>query len=133
MRGGRTLETVLTFLAYLVFGVLAGIVGTVAHRARIDVLGVQIWFGWAVGLLAVLALAIGLRLYLGDRLPGYGFAIGVCLAVLVFTLGGAGQSVMIPAAANGLGAGEAWTFGSAIAAFVPVIWPRLARRAPRDE
>lgn len=121
----RPFESVLTFLAYLVFGVLAGMVGTFAHRGRIGLFDTTWWVGLPVALLALACIAFGLRFYLEERTPGLAFAIGVCAAIAIYTTGGAGASVVIPASANGFGVSELWLYGSAIAVFAPVIWPRI--------
>ncbi|MFD2758392.1 hypothetical protein [Gulosibacter faecalis] len=125
MRARQVLERVGSFAAYLVFGVLAGAIGTVAHRARVEVGGVDLWLGLVGALVAVLFVGVGLRAYLGERTWTLAFAIGVVVAVFVLSLSGAEHSVLVPASSSGFGVGELWTFGSAIAAFGPVIWPDL--------
>lgn len=129
---GRRVESVLTFLAYLVFGVLAGMVGTFAHRGRIGLFDTAWWIGLPIALIALGCVAFGLRFYLEERTPGLAFAIGVCAAVAMFTTGGAGASVVIPASANGFGVSELWLYGSAIMVFVPVIWPRIRQPERRS-
>lgn len=124
---GRTAESVLAFLAYLVFGALAGMVGTFAHRGRMALFETSWWIGLPIALIAVGCVAFGLRFYLEERLPGLAFAIGVCAMVAVFTTAGAGASVVIPASANGFGVSEMWMYGSALVAFAPVIWPRIGK------
>lgn len=131
MRLKRVGERVLSFAAYLVFGVVAGAVGTVGHRARVELWGVDLWLGIVVALLGVLLVAIGLRMYLEERTWTLAFAIGVVAAVFLLSMPGAEHSVLVPASASGFGVGEIWTFGSAIAAFLPVIWPDV-RRAKRE-
>lgn len=128
---GSILEAIFTFAAYLVFGILAGAIGTVAHRARVDVAGVVLWLGLIGALACILLIAVGLRLYLRERLPVTAFAIGVVATVFVFTLGGAEHSVLVPASSSGFGVGEIWMLGSAVCAFVPVIWPSLRGSGPR--
>jgi len=123
MRLKQVGERVLSFAAYLVFGVVAGAVGTVGHRARVELGGIDLWLGIVVALLGVLLVAIGLRLYLEERTWTLAFAIGVVVAVFLLSMSGAEHSVLVPASASGFGVGEIWTFGSAIAAFLPVIWP----------
>lgn len=121
----RSFESVLTFLAYLIFGALAGMVGTFAHRARIGVFDTTLWVGLPIALIALGCIAFGLRFYLEERTPGLAFAIGACAMVAMFTTSGAGASVVIPASANGFGVSELWMYGSALVVFAPVIWPRI--------
>lgn len=115
----------LSFLAYLVFGVVAGLVGTFAHRGRIALFDTVWWVGLPIALIALTCVAIGLRFYLEDRLPGLAFAIGVCAMVALFTTGGAGNSVVFPASPGGFGVSELWLYASAILVFAPVFWPRI--------
>ncbi|MDJ1370554.1 DUF1129 domain-containing protein [Gulosibacter molinativorax] len=121
----RNVESVLTFLAYLVFGVLAGTVGTFAHRGRIALFDTAWWIGLPLALIAIGCVAFGLRYYLDERMPGLAFAIGVAGVVAMFTTSGAGASVVLPASQNGFGVSEIWMYGSAILVFVPVLWPRI--------
>lgn len=121
----RRVETVFTFLGYLVFGALAGMVGTFAHRGRLGLFDSTWWVGLPIAVIAIGCVAFGLRFSLEDRLPGLAFAIGVCATVALFTTSGAGASVVIVGSENGFGVGEMWMYGSALAAFAPVIWPRI--------
>jgi sulfite exporter TauE/SafE len=131
MRLKQVGERVLSFAAYLVFGVVAGAIGTVGHRARLELWGFDLWLGIVVALLGVLLVAVGLRMYLEERAWVLAYAIGVVAAVFALSMPGAEHSVLVPASASGFGVGEIWTFGSAIAAFLPVIWPDV-RGAKRE-
>ncbi|MGO1542707.1 MAG: hypothetical protein ACTHXA_00015 [Gulosibacter sp.] len=133
MKSGRLVETIFTVVAYLVFGIMAGAVGTFAHRGRLELFGTTWWLGWAVALLAVGLIAVGLRLYLDERKPGLAFAIGVCAAVMMYTTGGAGQSVVLPASPTGFGASEVWMYGAAVVSFLPVLWPRIQSQPQQPE
>lgn len=128
---GRKVESVLTFLAYLVFGVLAGTVGTFAHRGRVALFDTAWWVGLPIALIAIGCVAFGLRYYLQERMPGLAYAVGVAAVVAMFTTSGAGASVVLPASPGGFGVSEIWMYGSAILAFLPVLWPRI--RQAEDE
>lgn len=127
-RARRRLEPVAIALAYGVFGLLAGVVTTFLHRGRVEIAGAPIWLGMIGGVVAIAALAVGLRLYLGQRLPTVAFAVGVGAAIALLTGGGAGRSIVIPG--DGLdAAGTIWMCLAAAAVVLPAIWPRLPQRA----
>ena len=124
----RRLEAIVTAIAYGLFGLLAGAITTFLHRGRVDIGGLPIWLGLIAGTLALTAVAIGLRLYLDERLPGRAFALGVLAAIGLLTTGGAGHSVIIPG--SGLDdIGLIWIGLAAVAVALPAIWPRLPKRA----
>ena len=127
----RTLENLLTVLAYGGFGVFAGTVTTFLHRGRIDLGGVPIWIGMIIGTLALLLVAIGLRLYLEQRLATSAFAIGALLGMGILTTNGFGQSVVIPGGLDS--AGIIWMSLATAAVVLPAIWPRLPERATQPK
>ena len=105
------------WLAVVVFGGVAGAVGTVLHRAY------QPW-GVAACLLLVLASAVLARAWLGlVGLLAYG--IGWIVVVQALSLKGPGGDVLIPA---GQGIGYVWLVGGmlmvAAGAFAPRGWFR---------
>ncbi|NLT25421.1 MAG: hypothetical protein GXX90_01990 [Microbacteriaceae bacterium] len=126
-RTGAWVERVLTVLAYAVFGAITAVITTFAHRVRIEVAGVELWTGLVAGLLALLLISAGLRGYLDDRLPVVSFAVGAIGTVFVLSTPGIGQSVVIPGDVLGP-AGTIWVYGSAAAAVLPAIWPKLPPR-----
>ena len=113
-RTGERVERIFTVVAYFLFGAIAAVITTFAHRARIEIAGVEIWVGLVAALAALLLISAGLRGYLGDRLPVVSFAAGVIAMVFVLTTPGFGRSVVIPGDALGP-AGTIWVYGSAAA------------------
>lgn len=129
MRSGRVVEQLVTFGSFALFGVIAGVITTFAHRVRFQLGEVMIWHGIVLSLLAVLLITIGLRVYLTEKLPAIAFAVGVVGAVFALSTSGMGHSVVIPG--GGLGAvGLIWVYGSAIAVALPAIWPSVPQRRP---
>ena len=115
------LERLGMFALYGVLGALVGALGSLTHRARIDVLGVTIWFGIVVAIACVLALTIGVRISSRDRGVPIAFATGFLLALVGFAVGYS-HSVVIVGDLVGL----VWLVGSALIVGAGIAWPRLA-------
>lgn len=116
-------------LAFVV-GVVYGAVGTVAHPLVLTVGPVTIPWGLIVSLVGVLALFIGFRLVLGERLAVVAAGVGVVGIVSLFSLESAGGSVLIE---NGM-EGWIWVVAPAVLAAVVIIWPAARnRRGGADE
>lgn len=128
-RWKSVLETVLTSLAYLLFGVTAATIGTFAHRTRFFVGEFPVWIGCIGALAAVLLIALGLRWYLDEWTPSLMFFLGVVLTVFLYSTTGPGRSVIFPAGELS-GPAVWWLYGSAIAAGLPLIVPKIRRESP---
>ncbi|WP_143034075.1 hypothetical protein [Paramicrobacterium humi] len=115
--GQRVGTAVLTFVLGLVYGT----VGTVAHPAKVTLLGVPIPYGLVLALLGVLALLLGLRLVLADRLPVLSAAVGLVGIVVLFSFRSVGGSVLI---AQGI-VGMVWLFVVPLVAALVLAWPRM--------
>lgn len=111
----------------LIVGLVYGSVGTVAHPITIGVGPVSFPFGLVVSLIGVLALLVGFRLVLGERLAAAAAAVGVVAIVALFSLESAGGSVLIP---NGV-SGMAWLWGPPVIGLVVVCWPSPSERTRR--
>jgi hypothetical protein len=116
-------------LAFVV-GVVYGAVGTVAHPLVLTVGPATIPWGLIVSLVGVLALFVGFRLVLGERLAVVAAGVGVVGIVALFSLESAGGSVLIE---NGT-EGWIWVVAPAVFAAVVIIWPSTRnRRGGSDE
>jgi peptidoglycan/LPS O-acetylase OafA/YrhL len=118
--GGRVVSCILA----LIVGAVFGAVGTVAHQSTLNLGTVRLPLGLPLALLGVLALLIGFRLLLRDRLVVFLAAVGVVAVIALFSVPSPGGSVLIP---QGL-AGILWTIGPVLIATVVVAWPRLPER-----
>jgi len=116
---------VVTSVLVLVVGVVVGTVGTIAHQSVMVVFGTRLPVGLVLASIAVACLLAGLRLVDRSRLFALLGALGVVAPIALFSVRGAGGSVIIPENATGI----AWTIGAAAISAVAVAWPRLR---PRD-
>lgn len=128
LRWKSVLETVLTSLAYLLFGATAATIGTFAHRTRFFVGEFPVWIGCIGALTAVLLVALGLRWYLDEWTPSLVFFLGVVLTVFLYSTPGPGRSVIFPAGELS-GPAVWWLYGSAIAAGLPLMMPKIRRES----
>ncbi|GAB2512466.1 hypothetical protein [Paramicrobacterium agarici] len=119
-----TLSRIVTALITLVLGVVYGIVGTVGHTLTLTPLGITIPYGLVLGLIGVLALLLGLRLVIAERLPSIAAGIGIVGIVALFSLPSPGGSVLITQSVLGL----VWLFGVPLVAAIVLAWPRLPER-----
>ncbi|PWC08645.1 hypothetical protein DF223_03640 [Mycetocola zhujimingii] len=107
-----------------VVGAVFGAVGTVQHQTTLALGSFSFPLGLILSLVGVLALLIGLRLLIGDRLVVLLAAVGVVGVIALLSVQSPGGSVLIP---QGL-AGLVWTIGPVLIATVVVAWPRLPER-----
>lgn len=97
------------------FGLLVGVAGTVAHASQIGVLPV----GLVLSFVAVASALVALRLLAGRAATAVG-ALGLLVAVVVFSGEGPGGSVIAPADdAMAL----VWAIGAPLIAVLAVAWP----------
>jgi hypothetical protein len=113
----RAVSIVLAF----VVGVVYGAVGTVAHPLSITIASVSVPWGLILAVAGVLALFVGFRLVLGERLAVVAAAVGVVGIVALFSLESAGGSVLIPQGTAGL----IWVLAPALLAALVIFWPSL--------
>jgi hypothetical protein len=119
----RAVSIVLAF----VVGVVYGAVGTVAHPLSITIASVTVPWGLILAVVGVLALFVGFRLVLGERLAVVAAAVGVVGIVALFSLESAGGSVLIPQSSTGL----IWVLAPALLAALVIFWPSLPAPAGR--
>lgn len=122
-----TASRIITAVITLVLGVVYGTVGTVAHTLSVSPFGFPLPYGLVLGLLGVLALLVGLRLVIAERMPSVAAGIGVVGIVALFSFSSPGGSVLITQGVVGL----VWLFGVPLLAAVVLAWPRLPERSSR--
>jgi hypothetical protein len=105
-------------------GAVLAILFTVAHRATVAMLGIDVPYGIAAGLVSIIAFLIAMRLLWDTRWPAIGAAIGVVGAVGILTFVGVGGTVIVGNDAFGW----TWLVTSVLVSAVIVAWPR---RRPR--
>ncbi|MGO2749027.1 MAG: hypothetical protein ACTIA6_03130 [Pseudoclavibacter sp.] len=120
----RTGERILGALLYALFGLIVGTVTTFLHRGRVELFDTTLWVGIVLGLVCILCLGIGLRLYLVDRWMTTGFAVGVVVAVGGLGLWNPGSSVVVVGDAFGI----AWLALASLVAAACAFWPELPSR-----
>ncbi|MBM7831319.1 hypothetical protein JOE59_002024 [Agromyces cerinus] len=123
-RSSRIGTIVVAFLVGLAYGTL----GTVGHRATLQVGEVSIPWGLVAALVGVAALLLGMRLVAGGRAAAAAAGAGIVVAVAVLTLPGPGGSVLIVGDLTG----TIWSVAPALIAVFVVAWPKLPSRQPRD-
>jgi peptidoglycan/LPS O-acetylase OafA/YrhL len=122
---GRVLSCILA----LIVGAVFGAVGTVAHQSTLNLGALRIPLGLPLALIGVLALLLGFRLLLRDRLVVFLAAVGVVAVIALFSVPSPGGSVLIPQGLLSI----IWTIGPVLIATVVVAWPRLPERVHRAE
>ncbi|PWC03003.1 hypothetical protein [Agromyces badenianii] len=123
-RGSRLGSIVVSFLIGLVYGAL----GTVGHRAAIQIGDISVPWGLAAALVGVAGLLLGIRLVAGGRAAAAAAGAGIIVAVAVLTLPGPGGSVLIVGDLTG----TVWSIAPALIAVLVVAWPALPSTRPRD-
>ncbi len=114
-----------------VCGAALGILFTVAHRATVEVLGFDFPYGIVLGVLAVIAFLVAMRLLWDGRWPAVGGAVGLVAALGLMSFRGAGGSVIVVSDAFGW----TWLIVPTALSVIAVVWPRrlLRRRSPRPD
>lgn len=120
MRPSAASRAVSIVLAFVV-GVVYGAVGTVAHPLSVTIASVTVPWGLVLAVVGVLALFVGFRLVLGERLAVVAAAVGVVGIVALFSLESAGGSVLIQQGTVGL----IWVLAPALLAALVIFWPSL--------
>ena len=115
---------IVTYILLFLFGAILGTVGTIAHQSTVTVAGVPLPWGITLALLAYTCLLIGLRLLSTSRWPAIVVVLGTLLMILLFSVKGAGGSVLIPD--NLLG--KTWVVAPIVIAAIVVAWPRLPQK-----
>jgi hypothetical protein len=111
----------------LVVGVVYGAVGTVAHPLSVTLGSIAMPYGLVLALVGVLALFVGFRLVLGERLATVGAVVGVVGIVALFSLESRGGSVLIQEGLPGM----VWLLGPALLGAIVISWPSLPERRRR--
>ncbi|MCS4275509.1 hypothetical protein M2390_000670 [Mycetocola sp. BIGb0189] len=112
-------------------GALVGAIGTVAHPNTLSIAGAEIPYGLLLGLLASLALMMGMRLLYPGRGAVIATGIGLVGMIALFTLPGPGGAVLIDQSLYSL----VWTLGPVLIATIVIAWPRFTapvRRIPEQ-
>jgi hypothetical protein len=113
----RAIAIALAFVA----GSVYGFIGTVGHRASVDLLGLHLPWGLILAMVGVTGLILGLRLLLASRWAASAAALGVLATTWLLSLPRAGGSVLV---ADGV-PGMVWAMAPTIIAVVIIGWPRL--------
>ncbi|QPZ40213.1 hypothetical protein HCR76_06180 [Paramicrobacterium chengjingii] len=121
------MSRIVTAVITLVLGAVYGTVGTVAHTLSVKPLGIPIPYGLVLGLIGTLALLIGLRLVITERLPSVAAGVGLVGTVALFSFSSPGGSILISQGLPGL----IWLFGVPLIAAVVLAWPRVPQRSIR--
>ena len=115
-----------TTLVALAAGVLFAVLGTVAHQSTVQLGSLSVPIGLVLSLVSSVALLVGLRLVVHDRLVVLAAALGLLGTVFLLSLRSTGGSVLVPAGV----AGTVWTMAPALVAAVVIAWPRIPARRP---
>lgn len=121
------ISRIVTAVITLVLGAVYGTVGTVAHTLTVKPLGISLPYGLVLGLIGTLALLIGLRLVIAERLPSVAAGVGLVGTVALFSFSSPGGSILISQGLPGL----IWLFGVPLIAAVVLAWPRVPQRSIR--
>ncbi|MET0726324.1 MAG: hypothetical protein ABWY36_08225 [Leifsonia sp.] len=122
--GTRISAAVLAFAVGAAFGAI----GTVAHGSSVDIAGVTLPWGIVVSMVGVVALLVGLRLVVHDRLVIGACALGLVGMIVLLSLRGTGGSVLIQQSVGGY----VWLLGPPIIAALVLAWPNLPARGARS-
>ncbi|KRC58632.1 hypothetical protein ASE14_18975 [Agromyces sp. Root81] len=117
-----------TFVVAFVIGLVYGALGTVGHRASLQIGEVSIPWGLVAALVGVAGLLLGIRLVAGGRGAAAAAGAGIVVATFVLTLPGPGGSVLIVGDLTG----TVWSIAPALIAVLVVAWPKLPSPRPRD-
>ena len=124
---GAAAKVIACALAGLI-GIALGGIGTVNHQLVLSVGDARLPSGVTVALVLVAALMVGLRLVFVSRIVALVAGLGILLAVALFTVGGPGGSVLVPANP----AGYVWSYGAAMVVALVLVWPNLSALASRN-
>ena len=105
-------------------GLFVGSVTTVTHQSVVTLAGVDVPWGWILGLLVITGFLVGLRIVVQDRLVVLIAALGLVVMVFILSQASTGGSVLIP---NNLW-GTIWAIAPTLIATIVVAWPRLPQR-----
>lgn len=120
-------DRILTAVALIAGGFLTGAIATFLHRARFDAGFGPVWLGIVASLLVITLLAVGIRLYLRERIYATSFAVGVILAVVALAMLTFGHSAIILADL----VSTIWAAGAPLLVSLVAAWPRLPERSGR--
>lgn len=125
-RDGRA-DRILTAAALVAGGFLTGAIATFLHRARFDAGFGPVWLGIVASLLVITLIAVGIRLYLRERIYVTSFAAGVIVAVVALAMLTFGHSAIILADL----VSTIWAAGAPLLVSLIAAWPRLPERRER--
>ena len=109
-----------------VIGVALGALLTVYNQFTVKIAGQDIWVGAVAAALIVAAVLVGFRLAFGTRIVAAFAAVGVIVAVGLFSLpSGRGSQLILQT-----GPGLLWEFAPVVLAVVVLAWPQARRRGP---
>jgi LmbE family N-acetylglucosaminyl deacetylase len=111
-------------VAALAAGVAFGILGTIGHQSTVAVGPVAIPIGLILALGGAVALLVGLRLLVRDRMIVFFCALGMLGTIFLLSLRSTGGSVLIPAGLPG----TLWSVAPTLVAALVLAWPKLPAR-----
>lgn len=108
-------------VAALAVGVAFGLLGTIGHQSTVTVGPLTIPVGLILALGGAVALLVGLRLLVGDRVTVFFCALGMLATIFLLSLRSTGGSVLIPAGLPG----TLWSVTPTLVAALVLAWPKL--------
>jgi len=126
LRATRALEAmsvpsrIASGLLAVLIGALAGVVLTVAHRASVEVLGVDVPWGVIAAVIITASLLVGLRIVFESRIVAACAAAGLLGAIGLLAVGSAGGSVLVPDDA----VGYVFLIAPVVIVVAVLAWPR---------
>jgi len=110
-------------LLVLAFGAIVGALMTAVHQSSATLAGVAVPWGLILGVLAMVAYIVGLRVLTGSRILAILATVGIMGATAYLASPTVGGSIIVPANI----AGVIWTFLPAVVIAIVVAWPNMGR------
>ena len=107
----------------LAFGAIVGALMTAVHQSSATLAGVAVPWGLILGVLAMVAYIVGLRVLTGSRILAILATVGIMGATAYLASPTVGGSIIVPANI----AGVIWTFLPAVVIAIVVAWPNMGR------
>ncbi|MBC7723624.1 MAG: PIG-L family deacetylase [Burkholderiaceae bacterium] len=117
--GGRAIPVAVA----LIGGVAVGAITTVSHTVTLTVAGVTVPTGLILGLAAIAAVIVGLRVLYDNRIVAGAASVGILGMIALLSLESAGGSVLIPAT-DTVGY---FIYGPVLIAGLVLAWPKIVQ------